>query len=80
MLMEMLPRWDRIARAIHSDLEADKALGWAQEMYAFSLALANNPDGPPEVSYHQELMAQPPFDKGLTFDVCQVRIRSGAYC
>lgn len=73
MMIEMLPRWDRTVRAIHADLEADKALGWAQEMFAFSLALANHPSGTPQVTYHQELMAQPPFDRGLTFDKCQVR-------
>ena len=72
MMMEMLPRWDRTVRAIHADLEADKALGWAQEMFAFSLALANHPSGPPDISYHQELMAQPPFDRFLKYDKCQV--------
>ena len=72
MLLEMLPRWDRTVRAIHADLSADKALGWAQEMFAFSLALANHPSGPPDISYHQEFMAQPPFDRSLTLDLCQV--------
>lgn len=76
MMIEMLPRWDLTVRAIHADLEADKALGWAQEMFAFSLALANHPMGPPEISYHQEFMAQPPFDKTLIFDMCQVCIDS----
>jgi hypothetical protein len=71
-MIEMLPRWDRIVRGIHADLHADEALGWAQEMFAFSLALANNPAGPSAISYHQEFMAQPPFDQGLTFDMCQV--------
>lgn len=72
MLAELLPRWDRTVRAIHADLEADKALGWAQEMFAFSLALANAPAGPPKLSIHQELMAQPPFDQKLVYDKCNV--------
>jgi hypothetical protein len=72
MLAEMLPRWDRTVRAIHADLDADQALGWAQEMFAFSLALANAPSGPPDVSIHQELMAQPPFDHKLLYDKCRV--------
>jgi hypothetical protein len=40
----MLPRWDCTVRAIHADADADKDLGWAQEMFAFALALANTLD------------------------------------
>jgi hypothetical protein len=37
----LLPRWDATARAIHANADADRDLGWAQEMFAFALALAN---------------------------------------
>eukprot|EP00892_Ulva_mutabilis_P006046 jgi/Ulvmu1/3813/UM018_0024.1 len=70
MLTEMLPRWDRTVRAIHADPAADEALGWAQEMFAFTLALANAPAGPPEVLLNQFFMAQPPFDQVLRVDLC----------
>lgn len=72
MLVELVPRWDRTVRAIHADTAADKGLGWAQEMFAFTLALANSPGGPPEVLLDPLLMAQPPFDRALTIDMCLV--------
>lgn len=72
MLMELVPRWDRKVRAIHADPDADKGLGWAQEMFAFTLALANSPGGPPEVLLDPLLLAQPPFDRALTVDMCLV--------
>lgn len=59
-----------VVRAIHANRTADKTLGWAQEMYAFTLAMANLPGGPSDMSYHQEFMVQPPFDKSLVFDTC----------
>ena len=75
MLAEMLPRWDRTVRAIHADLQADRDLGWAQEMFAFSLALANRPTGPPAVRLRFEWMVQPPFEcqQALLVDPCKVR-------
>lgn len=75
-LAEMLPRWDRYVRAIHNDSAADKALGWAQEMYGFALALANSPGGVPAVQYKPQWMVQPPFQLELRVDACQVRLLS----
>lgn len=74
MFIEMVPRWDRTVRAIHADPEADQALGWAQEMFAFTLALANAPAGPPKVVLNRFFMAQPPFDQVLKIDLCLVRL------
>ena len=71
-LAELLPRWDRYVRAIHNDTAADTALGWAQEMYGFALALANSPAGVPAVQYKPEWMVQPPFQLQLQVDACQV--------
>lgn len=74
-LAEMLPRWDRAARAIHADPTADRDLGWAQEMFAFALALANAPTGPPHVRLQPGWMVQPPFQQALEASGCQVRAR-----
>lgn len=74
-LAELLPRWDRYVRAIHNDTAADKALGWAQEMYGFALALANSPAGVPAVQYRPAWMVQPPFQQTLQVDTCAVRHR-----
>jgi hypothetical protein len=73
MLVEMAPRWDATVRAIHNDKEANEDLGWVQEMFGFTLALANAPGGPPHVRLHPKMMAQPPFDTELMFDPCEVR-------
>lgn len=78
-LATMLPIWDTVVRAIHANLTADVRLGWAQEMYAFSLAMANLPDGPAEVSYREELLVQPPFDKTLVFDACKPALVRSAH-
>ena len=69
-LAEVVPLWDSTVRAIHADRGADAALGWAQEMYAFSLALASHPKGPIKVAYHVELMVEPPFAFDLRVDTC----------
>eukprot|EP00892_Ulva_mutabilis_P007542 jgi/Ulvmu1/515/UM001_0523.1 len=80
MLREVVPRWDRLMRAIHEDEAASEGFGWVKEMYAFTLALANHPDGPPAVTLARCLMSQPPLDSKVMIDtqavngpvVCQV--------
>jgi hypothetical protein len=78
-LASMLPRWDRTVRAIHADSEADRNLGWAQEMFGFALSLANTGQYPPRVILQQELMVQPPFQDHLWVDACAVRLLSSSW-
>eukprot|EP00892_Ulva_mutabilis_P007553 jgi/Ulvmu1/516/UM001_0524.1 len=72
MLREVVPRWDRLMRAIHEDEAASEGFGWVKEMYAFTLALANHPDGPPAVTLARCLMAHPPYDRKLVIDTKEV--------
>ena len=64
-LAELAPQWDRNTRAMCNDSAAIEAFGWMREMFAFSLALVNGPDGANNVTLSDKLMTQPPHDRGL---------------
>jgi hypothetical protein len=56
----VIPEWQRLSVAIFRDPEANKAWGWVQEMYAFTIALYNL--GVRRTVLSPELAAQPPWD------------------
>jgi hydroxyproline O-arabinosyltransferase len=57
---QVIPEWQRLSVAIFRDREANKAWGWVQEMYAFTIALYNL--GVRRTVLAPELAAQPPWD------------------
>lgn len=56
----VIPEWQRLSVAVFRDAEANKAWGWVQEMYAFTIALYNL--GVRRTVLAPELAAQPPWD------------------
>jgi hypothetical protein len=67
-LAPLLPLWANLSIAVKRDTDADRAWGWVQEMYAFSIAAATvaPPVGPLEFELRPEFMLQPPWDAALT--------------
>lgn len=61
MMLEMVPRWDKIGRDLHEDPVASKTVGWIADMFAIAFAMANNPTGP-DMLVDSCIMSQPPFD------------------
>ena len=72
MLLEVLPRWDSVMRAIHVDVNATRDFGWVKEMFAFTLAMVSLPSGVPDVLVERGMMIQPPFDSHLAVEMNQV--------
>lgn len=72
MLLEVLPRWDFVMRAIHVDVNATRDFGWEKEMFAFALAMVSLPSGVPDVHVERGMMIQPPFDSHVAVEMKQV--------
>jgi hydroxyproline O-arabinosyltransferase len=62
-LVAAAPVWYNMSLAIHADPEANKAWGWVQEMFAFTMSLYEV--GVRDVGLHPKMMSQPPFDEKL---------------
>lgn len=71
MMLEMVPRWDRIGRGLHEDQAASDAMDWIKDMYAIALAMANKPGGP-DMLIDSCIMSQPP-ENYMTLDTEVVR-------
>lgn len=56
--------WANLSIAVKQDEQADKAWGWIQEMYAWSIA-STQVEPIVEYELHPELMIQPPWDADL---------------
>lgn len=61
-LKAIAPTWANVTLQVKNNPESDKAWGWVQEMYAYSMAsFLHNVSH----SLHLQLMAQPPWDTSL---------------
>ena len=78
MMLEMVPRWDKIGRDLHDDPVASETMGWIRDMYAIALAMANNPTGP-DMLVDTCIMAQPPA-QSMVIDTKVVRIQPVQLC
>jgi hypothetical protein len=65
-LEEICPIWYDLAVKFKRDNQTEKAFGWVQEMYAFSVASSQLAAGPVKYTLQRELMIQPPWDEQLT--------------
>ena len=78
-LQRLLPTWDTISRAIHSD-SAAAALKQDAPSFAFALALAN---AGLSFEYHSEMMTTSGQDTPVTVDTCKtplVRLSAQPVC
>ena len=79
MLVEVLPRWDVVMRAVHVDANATRDFGWVKEMFAFALAIVSLPSGVSDVLLDRCMMIQPPQDRYLAIDMEQVLPATSPY-
>ncbi|KAK9826707.1 hypothetical protein WJX74_011081 [Apatococcus lobatus] len=65
-LAAVVDAWYDISLRLKNDPEADKAFGWVLDMYGWSIASSQHPDGPLQYDLHLlEFMIQPPWDETL---------------
>jgi len=69
-LRKIVPLWTEISLKMKGNPSVEKAFGWIQEMYAYSLASALAEEEPVRYDMHMEFMLQPPFDGQMKVRAC----------
>eukprot|EP00873_Tetraselmis_striata_P010022 jgi/Tetstr1/430286/TSEL_020113.t1 len=64
-LKRIAPLWTELALEMKRNSAVNRAFGWIQEMYAFSLASAIVDEQPIRYDMHMEFLVQPPWDADL---------------
>ncbi len=57
LLASIVEDWYDIALRMKNDPKANKAFGWILEMFAFSIAASQAPDGPLDFDLHSTLLS-----------------------